>query len=525
MHSRRLLAATLVILITHLSSTLAAGADEKVNTDKLGTKNATINFKEGAAKAVDLYSIKDRKAYVVVFLNFDCPVSRGYADTLNKLAKTYADKGVTLIGVCTNDDLSAEQLATQVKESELRFDVYPDKAGAAADALKAKFTPEAFVLDRNFVLRYRGRIDNAYYARLRKNASVTEHDLNDAIDAVLDGKDVPHPATQPVGCAIGAQKTTKKDGKVTYYRDVQPILQNNCQSCHRPGEVGPFSLVSFKDAVTWADDIKEYTQSRKMPPWKPVEGSDYQNERKLTKAEIATLAAWVDGGLAEGDPKDAPPAKKFTEGWQLGKPDLVLSVDDDFHLAASGKDHFRCYPLPTNLTEDKFVTAVEVRPGNPRVVHHALLFIDTRGKGRELEQKEKDREKKDDEPDHGPGYSVGMGGIGFPPSGALRGWAPGIMPSFTPEGTGFRLPKNSDVVLQLHYHRDGRPEKDRTQIGIYFAKDKVAKPFGGLVVVGNFLIIPAGNSEFKVTGSSTVNKDCEIHDIMPHMHMLGKRSE
>jgi hypothetical protein len=519
----RWFAAGILVVVCQFCATVNLRAEEPVNTDKLGTKVANINFKDGTAKPAELYSIKDRKAYVIVFLNFDCPVSRSYADTLAQLAKTYADQGVTFLGICTNEELTTEQLSEQVKDHQLGFAVYSEKSSAAADALKAKVTPEAFVLDHNFYLRYRGRIDNSYYARLRKNANTTTHDLEDALDAVLAGKDVPRPATQAIGCSIGSQKSTKKDGKVTYYRDVQPILQTNCQSCHRPGEVGPFSLMSYKDAVSWADDIKEYTHSHKMPPWKPVEGSDFQNERKLTDAQIATLAAWVEGGLAEGDPKDAPAPRKFPDGWQLGKPDVVLTPDEDMHIGASGKDHFRCFVLPTNLTEDKFVTAVEVRPGNPRVVHHALLFVDTHGKARELEQKEKDRTKKEGEADYGPGYSVGMGSIGFLPTGALRGWAPGIMPSFTPEGTGFRLPKDSDVVLQLHYHRDGKAEKDRTQIGLYFSKEKTVKPFGGLVVVGSFLVIPAGTSEFKVTGSTTVNKDCEIHDIMPHMHMLGKK--
>src|SRR5262249_15564503 len=156
----------------------------------------------------------------------------------------------------------------------------------------------------------------------------------------LAGKAVSVPATRAVGCLIPRGEKAKATTRVTYYRDVLPILQENCQQCHRPGEVGPFSLMTYKQAVNWASDIKEYTRDRRMPPWKPVEGLPFHNERKLTKAQIDTLAAWADGGTPAGDEKDAPGVKKFTDGWQLGKPDLVLEVPEEFTLGASGKDTF-----------------------------------------------------------------------------------------------------------------------------------------------------------------------------------------
>src|SRR5262249_12954255 len=146
---------------------------------------------------------------------------------------------------------------------------------------KAKLAPEAFVLDHNLVLRYRGRIDNAYSARLKRNPRTTTHDLEDALKELLAGKPVGTPATKAIGCPIQRERIARTDGKVTYHRDVLPILQEQCQHCHRPGEVGPFSLTTYKQAVNWAQDIKDYTQSRKMPPWKAVEGGPFHNERKL----------------------------------------------------------------------------------------------------------------------------------------------------------------------------------------------------------------------------------------------------
>jgi hypothetical protein len=247
----------------------------------------------------------------------------------------------------------------------------------------------------------------------------------------------------------------------------------------------------------------------------------------MSDRDIATLAAWVDGNTPEGNPKDAPPPVEFPKGWQLGTPDLVLTVEDDFQLGPTGDDHFRVFVLPTKLTEDKYVTAVEVRPGNARVVHHTLLYTDTKGRGANL-QSQYQKKIKDTPPtghgalDVGPGYVSGMG-VGFLPDGSIGGWAPGQMPRYLPDGTGMLLPKGSDVVMQMHYHRNGRREKDRTSIGLYFAKKPVDRPYQGGVLSGGFAFkIPAGNAKFPLRGSGNVSGDFTLHSVMPHMHMLGK---
>jgi peroxiredoxin/mono/diheme cytochrome c family protein len=495
-------------------------ADEQAPNDKLGKKIDNVTLADAGGTSFRLHDLKDKKAVVVVFLSFDCPVSNRYAETLAALAKNHADRGVAFVGINSSDDLDATAVARQAKEYRLPFAVYKDKDCAAADAFKADVAPQAFVLDHNFVLRYRGRIDNSYSARLKKNSQTTRHDLQAALEEILAGKPVSEPITKAIGCPIQRDKEPKKTGAVTWYRDVLPIVQNNCQSCHRPGEVGPFALQNYKQAVNWAGDIKDYTQSRKMPPWKIEEGVAFHNQRKLTDKEIATLAAWADGGTPEGDPKDAPQAKTFIDGWQLGKPDLVLTVPEEMTVGASGRDLFRCYVLPTNLDQDKYVAAIEVRPGNPRVLHHTLHFLDSTGKGRELEKKARDNARPDDK-DHGPGYSMAMG-IGFAPQGGLSGWAPGQVARYLPEGTGFLLPKGSDVVVQAHYHRTGRIEKDRTSIGLHFAKKPVEKRYQGMVIQGRFLLIPSGVERFKVEGAIEVQQDCTLHSVMPHMHMLGK---
>jgi peroxiredoxin len=501
-------------------------ADPALNTAKLNKPIEGITGTDLAGKTFQLCDWKDKKAIVVVFLSFECPVSNSYATLLTDLAITHAAKGVAVLGVLPTDEALAT-LAKQATDFKLNFPILPDPKHTIADSFKATVTPEVFVLDRNHVLRYRGRIDNTWAARLKKNQLTTTHELTDAVTAVLDNKPVAEPATIPIGCPL--PKPTKgaaaTPGALTYHTDILPILQAHCQSCHRAGQVGPFALMTYKQAVHWSADLKEYTHNGKMPPWKPVAGPAFHNDRRMPPADIAKLAAWVDAGCVEGDAKDAPPPAKFTDGWALGQPDLVLNVDEDMTVGPSGSDLFRCFVLPTGLKEDKYIVGLEVKPGNPRVVHHTLNFFDGTGQARKLAAEEKARKKDADETDYGPGYSVKMG-VGFVPAGkfgGLGGWAPGQLGRFLPEGTGFFLPANSDLVIQTHYHRTGRVEKDRITIGLYFNKKAIEKPLQTLAVRGNFVYIPPFVSNHVVKGGLQVTSDCTIYNVMPHMHLLGKK--
>lgn len=523
------LALGMTIALVFAGPTLAQPS--RANLDKK-IANFTLN---AAGKTFPLYDLKDKKAIVVVFLSFDCPVSNSYSQPLAEMSAEYGKHGVTFLGITVNDDDTPAQVAKLARDYSLPFVVAPDVKLAAAEALKAEVTPEVFVLDGDFVLRYRGRIDNGYYARL-KHKPVTENNLQQTLGEVLSGRPVSIKATEAIGCGIPRpDKRPASTGSVTYYRDVVPILQNNCQRCHRPGEVAPFSLMTYRQAVNWSQDIKTFTQNRVMPPWKPAEGPAFHNERKMSDADIATLAKWVDSGTPKGDPDDAPPPKTFPDGWMLGTPDLVLTLPEEFTLGPTGRDLFRCFVLPTNLPEDKYITAVEVRPNNPRVVHHALLFIDGAGQGRKLEQRAREAKDppKDDHPsakkyDFGPGYSVGMG-VGFLPQGNLSGWAPGNLPRFLPEGTGYFLPKGADVVMQVHFHRNGRVEKERPKIGLYFAKKPVTHRYQGGVMAGSagfirlWFAIPAGAENHKLSGDVWATGNFELNSIMPHMHLLGKQ--
>jgi len=503
---------------------MAAWAADQPKEPPTAPKVANFTLKDLGGKDWSLAGQAGEKGIVLAFVSAECPMSNDYLPVLVDLAKKYADKGIAFAAINANPDEDPKQIAAHAKDYRLNFPLLLDDKQIGLQALQAEVNPEVFLLDSGLVVRYRGRIDDNYSARLKKTARVDRHDLKEAIDELLAGKPISVPTTKAIGCTIQVKPGNKAVAKsdVTYCKDVAPILQNKCQGCHRPGEVGPFSLMSYRHAVKWADDINEYVQNRKMPPWKPVDAHGvFRDERELSDAEMATIARWVDGGMKEGDTRDLPPPRTYKEGWQLGEPDLVLKFPEELVVGGSGRDLFRCVVMPTNLTEDKFVMAYEVRPSNRRVVHHTLNFIDTTGQGRKLEDKEKERNKKADEQDHGPGYSVSMG-IGFTPRMAIGGWAPGQNPKPLPDGVGYYLPKGSDVVVQMHYHRTGKEERDRTRIGFYFAKKPVSQVFQAVVLPGRFLAIPANKEDFKVEGDVWVDQEVTLHTIMPHMHLLGR---
>ena len=506
--------------------------------EMVGKTAPNLTFKTNQDTIWSLHDQKGKKAIVIAFLSSECPVSCAYSKPLSDIHKRLQPHGLELIGVVTNPAIKTDaELKKFAREYDLAFPVARDRKFLASLGLKAKFTPEVFVLDSNLVIRYRGRIDDQYYARLKKNARVSAHDLDQALGEIMSGRPVSVSATFPIGCEIYTKELDyKKTGPVTYYKDVLPILQNRCQTCHRPGEVGPFSLMTFEQAYNWAEDMVTFTESGFMPPWKPVAGMKFHNERRMSQKEIDTLAAWVKAGTPKGNPKVAPKTAVFPEGWQMGKPDLVLTMPDEFQVGPTGHDIFRCFIMPTDLPEDVYVSAVEIRPGDPTVVHHALLFTDTTHTARKIEKfyRESNADKKphhDGEPnlDKGPGYSVSMG-IGIIPSGTLGGWAPGSMPRHLPNGYGYHLPKGADVILQVHYHRNGKLCRDKTRIGLYFSKSKEGRRLQNHAIVGGegkgafreFFRIPAGAKSHKLTGTLWATQDCELFTITPHMHLLGK---
>jgi len=311
---------------------------------------------------------------------------------------------------------------------------------------------------------------------------------------------------------------------VTYSEQIAPLLYHNCVKCHRPNQVAPFSLMTYDDAVRQGRNMVVQTQSHYMPPWKPEPGwASYRDERRLTPEQIAQIKAWVDGGMALGDPAKTPPLPTFTDGWQLGTPDLIVEMPQAFDVPADGPDVYRNFVIPSGVTEDKYVRAIEVKPLARVVVHHILFFTDTTGGARALDGK-----------DGQPGFP-GFGSIftvGDPLAalnGGLGGWVPGTTPAFLPNGLGMPLPQNADILLQTHFHPNGAPQKEKTVIGLYFGP-KPTHSLTQVQVPAFFGIranvdIPAGEPSYKVRGSYTLPADIDAIGVSGHAHYLAKEAK
>jgi hypothetical protein len=285
----------------------------------------------------------------------------------------------------------------------------------------------------------------------------------------------------------------------TFYRDVLPILQNRCQECHRAGEMAPMPLMNYQDARPWAKAIREQVRSRRMPPWfaDPCCGK-FANDRSLSAAEIETLANWADAGAPEGDAKDAPPPRHWTSGWNLPSPDLVIATPQPFAVPASGTVEYQYLIAPTNFKEDRWIQAVEARPGDRSVVHHVVVYI---------------RE---------PGSTWSRGPT---KSDILTVYAPGSAPEILPEGMAKLVKAGSDLVFEIHYTPHGKPAMDQTSVALIFAKSPPQKRVLSLQMGNDQFVIPPGQRDYRVTVWGTLPNDGLLLGFFPHMHLRGKAFE
>ena len=342
----------------------------------------------------------------------------------------------------------------------------------------------------------------------------------------------------------------------TYHKDVVRILQKNCQDCHRPNQVAPFALLTYEQARKRTSDLARVTGERLMPPWpaSPSFGGPFRDARVLTADEIATLQSWADSNCPEGDPNDAPKPRTFSSDWALGEPDVILTMPEPYSVAPTGSDDFRVFVLKTNFPDDRWIRAVDFHPRNRSVVHHIIAGVDPSGRGREL-----------DAADPGPGYyDLGGFGDGVPISAFLPIWTPGAKPRYCPDGTGYMLPKGADILIQVHYHKTGKPETDTTAVGLYLSNKplprevhtgfvfpnltmnqamaaqakiqdarKAGKRIGILELLRSVdaIVIPAGATHYEVKASTKpgasmmarpLDRDILVTSVMPHMHWLGK---
>lgn len=307
---------------------------------------------------------------------------------------------------------------------------------------------------------------------------------------------------------------------VTFTKDVAPVLQKNCQGCHRPGETAPMSLLTYEQARPWAKAIKEAVVLKKMPPWfaDPHYGK-FSNDRSLSQKEIDTLVSWADAGAPKGDPKDMPKPVAFVDGWNIGKPDVEFEIPE-IQVPASGTIEYQYIVVPTNFTEDKWVQLAEVRPGNRAVLHHVIAFVrDPKSKWMRNaqpgvpfipERKNGENANRNEE---------GFGGE------FLVGYAPGTLPETLEPGQGKLIKAGSDIVFQMHYTANGKATSDHSKIGVIFAKETPKERVTTLASMNPKFTIPAGDANYKVDSEFEVGSDVKVIAFLPHMHLRGKDFE
>jgi peroxiredoxin/mono/diheme cytochrome c family protein len=479
---------------------LFLGAQTKPS-DKATPTVHPFTLKDTSGKDWSLKDQQKSKAIVVVFIGTQCPINNAYMARLAELHKTYAPRGVAFVAINANCQDTPVRVAAHAKEHGIPFPVLKDTANRVADQFEARRTPEAFVLDGAGKILYRGRVDDQFGIGYRR-AEPTRRDLAEALDEVLAGKPISQPRTQVAGCAIARTIMAKEDGPITYTKHIAVLMQKNCQECHRPDQVGPMPLLTYDDALSWSETIAEVVEERRMPPWNadPKFGH-FSNDRSLSNAERETLLSWIKQGCPQGNPADLPPPRSFPEGWSIGKPDAVFSMPREFSVPAKGGPkgiRYQYFEVETNFTEDRWIQAVEARPGNRAVVHHIIVFVVPAGKP-----------FRQGRPD----------GIG---DGLLVAFAPGELPAIFAPGTAKKVPKGARLLFQMHYTPNGVAQKDRSSVGLILAKRPPKHEVRTRAIAQNRFAIPPGADNYEVKSATTFDQDARLLSLMPHMHLRGK---
>ncbi len=480
-----------MVVLTGLTLALA-GVEAKETMTPIGSTVENFSFTDIRYLPRTLDDFGQPKAFVIAFLTIECPVAKRYLPRLKELSARYEANGVQFIGVNVGAGDSLAKIAYQAIEYGIEFPVVKDFSGECARALGASRTPEVVVLDAEKIIRYRGRIDNQYRLGGVKPTADRE-DLQEAIEEVLAGRTVQRAETPVDGCVIEFPEI-KGDQALTYAEDIAPLMNRHCVECHHPGTAAPFSLTTFEKVSAKAATIAEVVQEERMPPWfaHPDFGT-FTNHRGLTAQERETILQWVRGGKAPGDLAQAPPPPEFPDGeWLIGEPDLIIKAVLPEKIPATGYIPYRNVIFPHFFLEDTWVQAIQILPGNPRVVHHANLAYAS-------------ITKKFDESRN-----------------FLTGFVPGGIPLEVDSGCAVLIPKGSGLGIQIHYVTTGKEETDQISIGLRFAKETVRKRIRYKIIQDAKFSIPPGAPAHLVSAQRELECDATGYGLFSHMHLRGK---
>lgn len=503
------------LLLLALAATPGLAAEPKTESPRpLAPNEAGINRlapavsgTTAAGKPFDLAALgKHKKAVVVAVTSTSCPLSKKYLPTLAKLEKEFAAKGVAFAFV----NPVATDAAEDIKKAagDVTGPYLHDTDGSICKALGVHSTTEVIVLDAKRTVQYRGAIDDQYGVGYAKESPKATY-LKDAIEATLAGKLAAVRATTAPACDLDLTAAkAPAEPKPTYHNRISRIIQQNCQECHRAGGVGPFAMDTPADLASHKGTIKKVLAKGTMPPWfaaKPgkSEHSPFVNDTTVPEEDKAAVLAWFEAGAPEGDPADAPLPRAYPKDWAIGKPDVVFELPKDVKMKATGVEPYHNYVVETNFKEDKWLTAYEIRPTEPSVVHHILVFPLSRPK---------------------PPFEFLDRPQGAENMSFLAAYVPGNTHQSLPPGQAVRIPKGTRLLFQMHYTPNGTAVTDRTKIAMKFAdKPPETEVLVSSAVDPRALVIPPGADNHKVVATMPKLKEARtLTALSPHMHLRGK---
>jgi len=506
MKARRSLFALVVLVCGFLSTSqaLLAADAASAKADPLGKHINGFAARDIQGRERSLAELADKPLVVVIFLGTECPLAKLYAPRLAELNAQYKDRGVAFLGISSNQQDSITELTSYVTRHGLDIPMLKDLNNTIADQFGAVRTPEVYVLDAERKVRYWGRIDDQFgfmnggIAYQRNEPK--RRDLAIALDELLAGKPVTEAYCANQGCHIGRVKKPDAASEVTYSSHVAAILNTNCVFCHRNGQIAPFPLTTYDEAVGWAEMMREVVNENRMPPWHadPSVGH-FGNDARLSDRDKQLLNAWVDAGAPQGDPNSVPAAPKFAEGWQIPKPDQIFYMaDKPYVVPASGTIEYQRFTVDPGWTEDKWIGAMECVPGNPAVVHHIIVYVIP------------------------PGVTP-SGQAGRLRSNWLGAFAPGLRQAPLPEGYARYVQKGSKLLFEMHYTANGSEQPDRSYVGFVFADPKQVKKEVAVQNAGNFTFkIPPHDPNYEVQSEYHFRHNTLLLSMAPHMHVRGK---
>jgi len=519
-----------MLCLVSLACFATAGPVQQPSEETLRSDTPNFEFQTSSGSSLKICFPRE-KPLVTLFLMTDCPIANASAPEIARTLEHYKSSPVDFIVVYVDAELTRKKIEEHQAKYNLQCLAVFDPYQQWVRHLSVEIAPQVTVHDTTGMLRYQGRIDDRYNDYGKRKAEATAHYLFDSIESVLTGKTPEPRQTKPIGCHVFRNQKISALAKSSFAKDIAPIVHSRCTSCHQPGQIGPFNLITFEDIQHRGNLIEQVINDRSMPPWKAGPADvKYLHDRRLTADEIQTLTTWIHAGMPRGDESQALSIPTQEVGWKFGTPDVVIEMDQAFEVPAEGPDIYRNFAieLPAHLQDKQlWVRGLDFQPSNPTVVHHALFF----SAPSDLLKGKKSDDGKPGMPG-GIAALIARQGLRIPNvvQGTFKnmgGWAAGAELSLLPDGLAYSIPPKSSFILATHFHPSGKEEAEKSKIGLYLTSTPPAHTFLPIQLPPLFgffkgIDIPAGKQDYLIEDSWTLPCDMVAFGVNSHAHYLGR---